>query len=70
MEYSFLFGCVKSLFCASAFSAAMPRRLSLTLKYFKKYDNFLAFLYIKTGRTEQFPKSVMALNKLFIQSGP
>ena len=46
MEYSFLFGCVKSLFCASAFSAAMPRRLSLTLKYFKKYDNFLAFLYI------------------------
>lgn len=31
MAYSLLFGCVNSLFCASAFSAAMPRLLSLAL---------------------------------------
>ena len=55
MEYSFLFGCVKSLFCASAFSAAMPRRLSLTLNILKNTTIFLLFSTFKLEELSSSP---------------
>ena len=55
MEYSFLFGCVKSLFCASAFSAAMPRRLSLTLNILKNTTILLLFSTFKLEELSSSP---------------